>query len=170
MTIQKVKESVCLWYLLATFLNYGQGGWARGAGLSHRDRSVHGCRVFLPKVILPSQRSSALLSSVGQHVARGKERWVLFLLVNPRFLRVSGRLCVDPDVGWDDPRDGPWPRSAGRVGGWLCGVQWGPRARPGPEGQQISSGRWALLSRASWFTGEILGPFFLLLDTEFPNT
>lgn len=51
------------------------------------------------------QRSAVPLTVV--HFLRKRMVRMLFLLADSCFLWGSGRLCVDPDCGRDDPRDGP---------------------------------------------------------------
>lgn len=154
---------MCSWHSLAISMDCGQERLAGGIGLSACDGSVHGYQTFLPRVVLSSQcfQCRALeMSSIWQHISKGK-RMVSVHLVNPCFLWLFVRLCVDPDFGWNDPWNGPWPGGAGGVGRWLCAVQWGPRARPGPESQQVSSGRWIHLSHLSWLVGELFAHCFL---------
>lgn len=78
-------------------------------------------RHFLPKVILSQWFQFSTVLCMAAHFQRKRMVRILF---HPNFylLWVSGRLCVDPDTGRDDPRDGPWLRSAGSIGRWLCDI------------------------------------------------
>ena len=116
--------------------------------------------------VFPMQSVGNVLR-MAAYFQREKNGECCFILLIPVPFGFLVRLCVDPDFGWDDPGDGPWPGGAGGVGRWFCAVQWGPCARPGPESQQVSSGRWVHFSHLSWSVGEPFAHCFLFWVQNF---